>query len=167
MAEDDQSHPLSSTSPYAVFRDAALKFLDVQISTNDVLDSKIAAAVSVGSAVLPLSFGLSRLSQTPPTYWTERWFLGAVLCYIALLFTAFLASRLRELEYRPNLAVLEGYSDEYDGEALLWWVASEYRASTDANARLLRRKAILSGVVSIAFYLEGLFLSFAALASVR
>lgn len=44
-----------------VFRDAALNFLGVQVSTHDTLDTKAAGALSVGSTLLPLTVGLLTL----------------------------------------------------------------------------------------------------------
>lgn len=101
-----------------VFHDAARHFLDVQISTLDVLDTKTAQTFSVGSLALPVTFALLNLGTTSvPTI--AKWALGIALgFYTALLVCAFLASLIRALEYRPNITKLKEHSAMYSGTAL-------------------------------------------------
>lgn len=64
---NDDATDLSSTSSTGtaeeVYLEAARHFLDVQISTLDVLDTKTSQAFSVGSVVLPVTFALLNLSN--------------------------------------------------------------------------------------------------------
>lgn len=41
------------------------RLLNSQVATNDILDTKTSGAVSVGSTILPLTFGLLSLSDNP------------------------------------------------------------------------------------------------------
>ena len=148
-----------------VFYDAASRFLDVQISTNDVFDTRTSNAFSIGSTVLPVTFGLLRLSTvTIPTI-TVILLALALAMYVALLFCVWRASRLRELQYRPNLLTLEDNSEVAPGQVLRRWVASEYVVSTEINKPLLQRKGLWVGRAVTALYAEGLFLSAAAIAT--
>jgi hypothetical protein len=154
-----------SPLPEEVFLDAARHFLDVQLSTLDVLDTKTAQTFSVGSLALPVTFALLNLgTSTVPTI--AKWALGIALAfYVGLLACAFLASLIRALEYRPNITTLKGHSERYEGIALERWVANEYEASIQENTRGLVRKARWVGAATLAAYLEALSLSFAAIAT--
>ncbi len=148
-----------------VFFNAASRFLDVQISTNDVFDNRTSNAFSIGSTVLPVTFGLLRLSAvTIPTI-TIVLLTAALVVYVALLFCVWRASRLRELQYRPNMLTLEGNSEVAAGPVLRRWVASEYVVSTELNRSLLQSKGVWVGRAVTALYAEGLFLSAAAIAT--
>lgn len=106
--------PQSSLTVEQVYHDAALQFLTVQISTNDVLDSRNYQAFTIGSTVLPLTFALLNLSeQEVPD--TANWSLaGALVFYLLLLACACRASFVRGLEYRPDIATLRAYLDDYE-----------------------------------------------------
>lgn len=151
--------------PEEVYREAARHFLDVQISTLDVLDNKTAQSFSVGSVALPVTFALLNLGDGEvPT--VALWALVlALVFYVGLLISAAQASRIRGLEYRPNIQALRKHSEKYPGEALDRWVANEYEESTRVNADVLVRKARWVGAAALALYLEALFLSAAAIAT--
>ena len=151
--------------PEDVYHDAARQFLNVQISSFDVLDAKAAQIISVGSVVLPVTFALlnfgSRQVDIPAL---AIWTLGMALCfYLALLFCVIRANLIRGLEYRPNLKILRQYSEEYPGDILQRWVANEYMESSEKNANILIRKARWLGAAGIAPFAEGLLLSSAAI----
>lgn len=148
-----------------VYHDAARHFLDVQISTLDVLDTKTAQSFSVGSVVLPVTFALLNLSATDvPT--TAKVALGGALgCYIPLLVFAFLASLVRALEYRPHIPTLQQHSKVYRTTVLRRWVADEYERSTAANEDILIKKARWVGAATLSLYMEALFLSIAAIST--
>ncbi len=122
-------------------------------------------AFSIGSTVLPVTFGLLRLSAvTIPTI-TIVLLAAAMVVYVALLICVWRASRLRELQYRPNMLTLKGNSEVAPGDVLRRWVASEYVVSTELNRPLLQRKGLWVGRAVTALYAEGLFLSAAAIAT--
>ncbi|MBA2277730.1 MAG: hypothetical protein H0W06_08175 [Chloroflexia bacterium] len=150
-------------TPEEVFYDAAARFLDVQIRTNHELDNKTANAFSVGSTVLPLTFGLLNLSARTVPITTIIALVLALVAYLALVSLALRASRIRALEYRPDLPTLERHSETYPGDSLRRWVATEYLASIEMNQANLERKAYWVGAVTTALYAEGLLLSLAAL----
>ncbi len=150
-------------TPEEVFYDAAARFLDVQVSTNDVLDNKAANAFSVGSTVLPVTFGLLNLSsRTVPTA-TIVVLILALVAYSALVIFAWRASLIRALEYRPDLPTLQGHSETVPGELLRRWVATEYLASTELNQAEINEKSRWVGAATTALYAEGVLLSVAAL----
>lgn len=151
----------SQIAPASDLRDAAIKFLDVQVSTYDVLDTKVAGAVGVGSAVLTLAFGLSQLSAESLPNWGERCFFAAVVAYIMLLISAARANRVREISYGPDLPTLAANRTSYKEADFRLWIATEYCEATEANGSLSRRKAYLAGLVGGAFYVEALSLSLA------
>lgn len=159
--------PLSSNgggeSPERVFYEATVRFLDVQISTNEALDNKAANIFSVASTVLPVTFGLLSLAPNRISGYSIAALIAALVAYAVLLLCAWRASTFRGLEYRPNLQKLDEYSQEYEERILIRWVATEYKESTEANEWELERKARWTGAANTALYLEGALLSLAAL----
>ena len=158
-------HGMSQVTPDEVFHDAASRFLDVQISTNDVFDARTTNAFSIGSTVLPVTFGLLRLSATAIPVLTIVLLAAALVMYVALLVCVWQASRIRVLEYRPNMLTLQENSEVAAGEVLRRWVASEYVASTEFNKAKLARKGVWVGRGVTALYAEGFLLSVAALST--
>lgn len=151
-----------------VYHDAARHFLDVQISTMDMLDSKTAQYLSAASLALPvtaalLSFGVSgRDGLSRPAFVALT---GALVCYVLVLVFSAAASMIRGLEYRPDISTVKQHSEAYAGIFLRQWVANEYEASIVENKKVLVAKARWVGAEALAFYLEGLCLSIAAAAA--
>jgi hypothetical protein len=145
-----------------VYFDSTQRALDNQISTWDVLDTKTAGAVGVGSTILPLTFGLLSISRSSVPGLT-LWLLGgAVVAYFALLILAARTSHIRGFEYRPKIRTLWENSQTFDGAALRRWVAEEYAASSELNRLVLEYKARWVGRVTYALYAEGILISAAA-----
>lgn len=156
-------HDEHSDAPENVFYDAASRFLDVQVSTNDVFDNRTTNAFSIGSTVLPVTFGLLRLSSATIPVATITLLATALAMYGVLVFCVWRSSRIRVLAYRPNMETLEANSQAYAGDALRRWVASEYAASTKFNEPMLDRKGVWVGRAVSALYAEGFLLSVAAI----
>lgn len=148
-----------------VYLEAARHFLDVQISTHNLLDNKNAQVFSVGSVVLPVTFALLNLSARGIPSAAERALSAALGCYVLMLLFALFASFVRGLEYRPHIPTLKRHSHGYQGAALKRWVADEYERSITANETAIVRKARLVGAATLALYLEALSLSVAAIAT--
>lgn len=152
-----------SVTPDEVFYLAAARFLDLQVSTNDVFDSRTTTAFSIGSTVLPVTFGLLGLSTKQAPAATIVTLVVALVAYVVLVFCVWRASRIRVLAYRPNMQALQGNSEIASGESLRRWVAAEYVASTEFNQHHLERKGIWVGRGVTALYAEGFLLSLAAI----
>ncbi len=153
------------TTAEDVYHDAARHFLDIQLDTHDVLDTKASQSFSVGSVVLPLTFALLNLGNTEVPQVAE-WTLGLALAfYIGLLACAARASLVRGLEYRPNITTLGEHAATYPGPILKHWVADEYEASITKNARVLGRKARWVGAATPALYFEAVCLAVVAITS--
>ncbi len=151
-----------------VYHDAALQFLTIQISTSDVLDARTFQAFTIGSTVLPLTFALLNLSDREVPI-VANWALGVALgCYVLLLTMATRVSFIRALEYRPNIAELQGHTARYrslelGGRSLEGWVADEYLASISENRGVLVTKSRWVGALTAMLFAEGLCLAIAAL----
>lgn len=151
-----------------VYHDAALQFLNVQVSTSDVLDARTWQIFTVASTVLPLTFALLNLStdQAPAE---ANWALGAALvCYILLILFARQANAQRLLEFRPDIATLREQAEAFrnvtlGGTVLREWVASEYQASIKFNRPLLASKGQWVGRMTAMLLVEGLSLAVAAI----
>lgn len=154
----------SSDAPSAdlVYFAFAERLLDSQVATNDILDTKTAGAVGVGSTVLPLTFGLLSLSgRTLPG--ATQWLLGAaVVAYVILLITAAWTSYIRGIAYRPDLRTLWRHSQDVDGATLRRWVAEEYAASGEVNRIVLEYKVRWVGRATLMLYAEAILISAAA-----
>jgi hypothetical protein len=165
---DDDAAPESTDSiptPVSVFHDAAVKRLDIQITSNDALDSKAWNALSIGSAILPITFGLLGLSEIDVP-WPAWICLGlAGLAFGALLAHAWTIT-FGAYSMRTGGPITElrehTESGEYPGEGLLLWLAREYESATTANEATIFRKSKYVGRACAALYLEIGFLSLAA-----
>ncbi len=155
----------SGIAPEEVFCDAAARFLDIQISTNDVFDNRTSNAFSIGCTVLPVTFGLLRLSSATIPVVTIALLATALAMYVVLVFCVWRSSRIRVLAYRPNMEALEANSRTVSGETLQRWVATEYVASTRLNGPMLNRKGVWVGRAVTAPYAEGFLLSVAAIST--
>lgn len=152
-----------------VYHDAARHFLDVQISTMDMLDAKITQYLSAASLVLPITFGL--LNLTAPQrrslpFAANAALVASLVAYAGVLIFAALASIIRALEYRPDIATLKNNSEITSGIYLKQWVANEYEASIAENKGVLQRKARRVGAEALAFYFEGICLALAVIFAV-
>lgn len=148
-----------------VYRDAARHFLDVQITAMATLDTKLTQYLSVASLALPVAVALLNFGapQHQPVPGTVRWMLVAALAaYVVVLISAGIASRIRALDYRPDIPTLKAHSEEISGIFLTQWVANEYERSITENKGVLQEKARWVGAEALAFYAEGLCLSLAA-----
>jgi hypothetical protein len=151
--------------PEQVYHDAARHYLDAQLSSFDLLDTRSGQIFSVGSVALPLTFALLNLGSNRVDIPTgAKWMLLAGLgVYILLLVCVFIAGTVRSLQYRPNIFALRQYSEELPGAALLRWVGNEYQESTENNKIALRRKSWWVGAATFLLYIEGALLAIAAL----
>jgi len=150
-------------TPEEVLHDAAARFLDAQISTLDVLDNRTVGIFTVASTILLLTFGLFDLT-TDAVSDRATWLLrGALASYVLLLLFAWRGSRIRALEFRPNLATLLEHSQTLYGTLLRRWVAIEYIQSTEINMKNLQEKARWVGAASSLLFVEGFLLSAAVI----
>ena len=148
-----------------IYFTSAERFLNTQVATNDVLDTKTAGAVSVGSTILPLTFGLLSISGKTFPGTTQWLLLAAVAAYALLIIAAARTSYIRGIEYRPNIRRLWENSQAFDGIVLRRWVAEEYAASSEINNIVLDYKARWVGRVIFILYFEGILISAAAAAA--
>lgn len=157
--------PTPSDDPTSeqVFYDAAARFLDLQISTDDVIDREALTAFTIASTVLPLTFGFLNLGPNRAPDKAVSFFTAALVFYGLVLLCSFRVSMFRGLEFRPHLPTLRNHSYKYEGDVLRRWVAEEYLASPEKNRQVLERKARWSGATFIALYFEAGCLASAAL----
>lgn len=148
-----------------VYHDAARHFLDVQMNTMDSLSNRTAQFLSVASLALPVTYALLRPSAEGESISREAevFLFGALGAYVFVLVFAAAASMVRALEYRPNSTTLKEHSEGFEGIYLMQWVANEYEASSRENRAVLERKARWIGAEAVAFFVEGLCLSIAAI----
>lgn len=151
--------------PEQVYHDAIRHYLDAQISSFDLLDTRSSQIFSVGSVALPLTFALLNLGTNSLDIPTgAKWTLLAGLgVYLLLLVCVSIAGAVRGLQYRPDGKALREYSEELPGAALLRWIANEYEESTTRNKRSLKFKSWWIGAATFPLYIEGALLAVAAL----
>ena len=152
-------------APEEVFLTAAARFLDLQMTTNDVFDNKTSNAFSIGSTVLPVTFGLLGLSAKQVSTITIGILVLALVAYVVLVFCVWCASRIRVLSYRPNMDALRENSERAPGVVLQRWVATEYVESIEFNTPQLNRKGLWVGRAITSLYFEGFLLSAAAIST--
>lgn len=129
--------------------------------------------ITVGSTVLPLTFGLLALSRRPTETVTIPplpavtiiLFALAVIFYILLLAAAVRALNIRALEFHPDLKTLQGHARTHDGGSLRRWVAEEYATSAAMNGPVLIVKARTVGAATWLLFGETLLISIAGAAA--
>lgn len=147
----------------AVFHDAALKYLDQQVASNDWLDARGAQNFQVGSTVVTIAFGLLSFSRDQIPDRAEYSLWAALTAYGLVLVFCFAANLIRDTVYRPDIPTVRGYVDELSGDDLQLWVALEYMSSSEINQKKLERKNRLVGAATLFLYAEGACLAVAAL----
>lgn len=151
--------------PEQVYHDAARHFLDAQLTSFNLLDTRASQIFLVGSVALPLTFALLNLGSNRVVIPTgAKWtLLAGLVVYLLLLICVFIAGTVRSLDYRPSISTLRGYSEELPGAALLRWTANEYQESTEKNKGALSKKSRWVGAATFLLYIEGALLAIASL----
>jgi hypothetical protein len=164
--EDTDTDAATEISPIEVFYEAAAKQLEIQIGAFNALDAKAWNALSIGSAILPITFGLLGVSDVDIPLLGAVALGLAVVAYAILLWHAWrITSRTDRLRAGEPITTLSNFVDtrEFSGEGLQLWLTRGYERATIANEDTLLRKAIYVGRASNALYAESLFLSIAAI----
>lgn len=153
----------SSSRSADIYLEAARRFLDLQVSTDEILDTRNITIFSIGSTILPVTFGLLNLAETAIPHRAQVALIVALAAYVFLLAFSWRASSIRGLEYRPSLPVLEGLLDEYEDDFLCRWVGKEYADSAAVNRDVMNRKSRWIGAANGCLYVEAFLVSLAAL----
>jgi hypothetical protein len=146
-----------------IYLEAARRFLDLRVGTDEILDTRNITIFSIGSTILPVTFGLLNLADTAIPQRAEVAWIIALAAYVFLLVFSWRASSIRGLEYRPELTALEAVSEQNDEQTVKRWVAREYASSAAVNLKVLNRKMRWVGAANICLYLEAFLVSLAAL----
>jgi hypothetical protein len=165
-AGDAANADAADITPIALLYEAARKQLEIQIGVFEALDTKAWNALSIGSAILPITFGLLGVSDVEIPL-VGAFPLGlAVIAYAGLLWNAWLiTTRTGQLRAGESITTLSHYVDNrhFPAEGLQLWLARGYRNASVANEDTLLQKAKYVGRASNALYAESLFLSIAAI----
>ena len=155
--------PETGLTSQSVFHDAALKYLDQQVASNQQLDARGAQNFQVGSTVVTIAFGLLSLNRAQIPDRAEYSLWAALGAYGLVLVFSFAANLIRDTDYRPDIPTVRSYVDELSGDDLQLWVSLEYMSSSEINQRKLERKNRLVGGATLFLYVEGACLAVAAL----
>lgn len=150
-------------APTRVYLEASRHFLDLQISTDDKFDTRNSTVLSIGSTVLPVTFGLLNLADRSIPHRAEIALLSALAAYVCLVLCSWWASQIRGMEFRPALEPLATLVTHLDTPGLEDWVAQEYAHSAAENRESLNKKARWVGAANTCLCAEALLLSLAAL----
>ena len=161
--------------PEQVYHDAALAFLNAQISASDGLDSRASQALTVGSAALPLTIALVSVARANGTATDvvslesvpRVLFVLALVFYLAILLLNLRLGRVSRIEFRPEMRDLRrNYLAErrqpLAGRGLKGWITDAYIESSEVNEILLQRKTRIVFYVQLALSLEGASLAIGA-----
>ena len=159
----DDTPPFEETlRPIAVYHDAVLKRLDIQIGRWDQLNGKAHNALSIGSAILPITFGLLGVSAYDVPLAAKAFLVLAVVAYFVLIGCSwFILGTTSRIAIGAPTSVLHQHLEEgiYTGDGLQLWVAEEYDSSTRQNESALFRKATYVGRANYALYAESALLA--------
>lgn len=153
--------PVSRTAE--IYLEAARRFLDLQVRLDEILDTRNITIFSIGSTILPVTFGLLNLADAAIPHRAEVALIVALAAYVFLLAFSWRASSIRGLEYRPSLVALEKLLDDYEDDVLSRWVGKEYADSAAINRDVLNRKSRWIGAANGCLYAEAFLISLAAL----
>lgn len=155
--------PIDGLTAESVFHDAALKYLDQQVASNQQLDARGAQNFQVGSTVVTIAFGLLSLNRAQIPDRAEYSLWAALGAYGLVLIFSFAANLIRDTVYRPDIPTVRGYVEDLSGDDLQLWVSLEYMSSSELNQTKLERKNRLVGAATLFLYVEGACLAVAAL----
>lgn len=171
---------LSDLVPEEVFHDAAFAFLNAQISSSDVLDSRASQVLSVGTASLPLTIALVNARGTTildEPFWDRPYlqydklpiicFFVALAAYVWILHLSREIGRKSRIEFKPLMstmsdAFLEMQTQPLGGRGLKAWVARYYVESTNDNQQLLYEKSRMVSRIQLVLVVEGVALTLGA-----
>lgn len=165
-AGDAANAPVSEVTPIAVFYEAAVKQLEIQTGTFDTLDAKAWNALSIGSAILPITFGLLGIGDVNIPLVGALALGLAVLAYALLLgYVWRITTKTDRFRAGERISTLSDHVDNgsFSGESLQLWIARGYKNASLANEDTLLRKARYVGRASNALFAKSLFLSIAAI----
>ena len=149
------------------FYELASSRLDDQMNRVDSLDAKAASALAFAAALLPVFGAIIALSKAQrPTSATVLYVI-AMLMYAALLVCVFKAYRVTNWNLRPEIQTLQSYSETQDEDAMRIWVGNECVISIGKNEPRLIRKAHWTTAALALLAFDALFLSTAALLTIR
>ncbi len=159
------NNPSETIPAENVLYDVAFQRLSEQMTRNDTLDAKAAAAFSFGGTVLPISFGLLSISDRnlPRCYLFKPLLYGAGGAYVFVLVFSVLAYLLRRWSLRPHLPTLQTNCDSYSDRIMRQWTANEYLLSIEHNEPRLGRKARYVGLALFFSIVEAILLTLAAI----
>jgi len=101
-----------------IYFDTAQRQLDNQFATTDKYDGEALQLVQSGAIVLPVAFGLLAISERRVPV-LSLWLFGASLaCLLVLLVCVGRASRIRALDFRPELTLVWQHSQAVNGRTL-------------------------------------------------
>jgi hypothetical protein len=174
-AVPDESDLDADIIPEQVYHDAALTFLNAQISASDGLDGKASQALTVGSAALPLTIALVSVARASgadaPVVSLEGaprvLFVLALIFYLAILLLNLRLGLISAIEFKPEMHdlrrnYLAQRRQPLAGRGLRGWITDAYIDSSEENRSLLVRKAKLVFYVQLALSLEGASLAIGA-----
>lgn len=174
-AVPDESDLDADIIPEQVYHDAALTFLNAQISASDGLDGKASQALTVGSAALPLTIALVSVARASgadaPVVSLEGaprvLFVLALVFYLAVLLLNLRLGFVGGIQFEPSMDELKGnYRSQrrqsLAGRGLKDWVADAYVESAKVNEALLKRKIRIVSLIQSALALEGASLALGA-----
>ena len=165
-AGDDAIAAAPDVTPISVFHEAAREQLEIQIGAFNALDTKAWNALSIGSAILPITFGLLGVGNVDIPLLGAVALGFAVIAYAVVLWYAWrITSRTDRLRTGELITSLSNHVDnrEISSEGLRLWLARGYERAIIANEDTLLHKATYVGRASNALYAESLFLSLAAI----
>jgi len=146
-----------------IFYDVAMRRLDEQIERNDAYGAKVTAALSVGTTVLPITFGLLEFQDRGVPTLGLALLTQAVAVYGLLMVCALNALVPTTLDYRPDLGELAKHSIDLSDTDTKRWVAKACVTSIKDNEGKLTRQFGLVKAALILLALETALLSVAVL----
>jgi hypothetical protein len=127
---------ISDQAGIDAYHDAAVLLLKNQLDAIGSITTKANTALSVGSAVLPLTIGILRALSDGPSAWVLTFVCLATAAYVVLVGFWFAATSRQSLgSAGPDLTEMNAYleSGGYEGYVLKLWTANAYHEATEFN----------------------------------
>jgi hypothetical protein len=139
------------------YYDATVLLLKNQLDAIGSLTSKANTAISIGSAVLPLTIGILRALSDGPSTWVLTFVCLATAAYVVLVGFWFAATSSTILgPIGPELNEMNAYleSGEYAGYILRLWTANAYHETTELNRHRIDEQSQYVGYAEFALIAE-------------
>ncbi len=161
-SESAASHGTPPGQSSEVFYDVAMRRLEEQLERRESYASRVAAALTVGATILPVTSGLLTLDGRHVPTCALIFLYGSIVVFVTVVVFCLIVLLPGTLDFRPDMPTLVEHSRQQPTDAVRRWVANECVESIRRNDERLGRTVVYVSAALIALGIETVLLAVAA-----